>query len=129
MFYQKKEGMLHTYLYNNVKLISFIEGEIVLNIRSIADPNFTRTIAKLVSKWTGRIWQVSSSTSNIGKTLYEEDLINQQKEISKMKNDPEIKNILDTFEGVKIHSITNINETSDENLFIDENKKTKTKEK
>ena len=88
-----------------LKLISFKEGELVINAKSIADPHFTRTIAKLVSTWTGRIWQVSTSTSNIGKSLYEEDLIEQQKEIEIMKNDPEVKNILDNFPGSKIHSL------------------------
>ena len=66
LFYQKKEGMLHTYLYNNVKLVSFKEGEIVINSEAIADQHFCRTIAKYISKWTGRIWQVSTSSSNIG---------------------------------------------------------------
>ena len=126
LFYHKKEGMLHAYLYNNAKLISFQEGEILINIQSIADTHFTRTIAKLISTWTGRIWQVSSSTSNVGKTLYEEDLIEQQKEIEKMNEDPEIKNILEIFPGVNIHSITNITETTEENLS--EVKNTKTKE-
>ena len=116
LFYYKKEGMLHAYLYNNAKLISFQEGEILINTESIADSNFTRTVAKLISTWTGRIWQVSSSTSNIGKTLYEEDLIEQQKEIDKMKKDSEIKSLLEIFPGVIIHSITNITETTEENL-------------
>ena len=81
---------------------------------SISIPNFTRTIAKMVSTWTGRIWQVNSSSSNIGNTLFEEDLIKQKAEIEKMKNDPEIKFFLEQFPGSKIHSITEINETSDE---------------
>ena len=119
LFYQKREGMLHTYLYNNVKIISFKVGEVVINSKTIKDPHFTRTIAKLISKWTGRIWQVSSSNSNIGQTLYEEDLIEQQKHIEKMKNDPEVKSILDMFPGVKIHSITNIGETTKENILSD----------
>jgi DNA polymerase-3 subunit gamma/tau len=128
LFYQKKEGMLHTYLYNNAKLISFKEGEVIINAKSVTDPHFTRTIAKLVSTWTGRIWQVSVSTSNVGQTLYEEDLIKTQKEIEKMKNEPEVKNILDTFPGVTIHSITDIKQTTEENLqSIDINKKTKEK--
>ena len=116
LFYQKKEGMLHTYLYNNVKLVSFKEGEIVINSEAIADPHFCRTIAKFISKWTGRIWQVSISSSNIGKTLYEEDLLTQQKEIEIMKNDPQIKRILNKYPGVKIHSITDIHETLDETI-------------
>ena len=127
LFYLKREGMLHTYLYNNCKLVSFKEGEIVINAESIADPHFMRTISKLVSTWTGRIWQVISSTSNIGKTLYEEDLIVQHKEIEKMKNDPEIKIILETFPGVTIHSITNISETTNEKKTIGEVKKKKEK--
>ena len=116
LFYQKKEGMLYTYLYNNVKLVSFKESEIVINSEAIADSNFCRTIAKCISKWTGRIWQVSTSSSNIGKTLYEEDLLAQQKEIEIMKNDPQIKRILKKYPGVKIHSITDIQETLDETI-------------
>ena len=33
-----------------------------------------------------------------------------------MKNDPEIKKILNKYTGVKIHSITDIRETLDENI-------------
>ena len=120
LFYQKREGMLHTYLYNNVKLISFKEGEVVIDAKFVADSHFTRTIAKLVSTWTGRIWQVNASSSNIGKSLYEEDLIEQHKEIEIMKNDIEVKKILNTFPGVKIHSITNINQALDENKLLTE---------
>ena len=110
LFYKNKEAILHTNLYNNVKLISFKEGEIEINSSSISDKHFNRTIAKLISKWTGRIWQVSSSTSNLGQSLYEEDLIQEQKEIEQMKDDPEVKKLLDSFPGIKIHSITNIKE-------------------
>ena len=119
--------MLHTYLYNYVKLISFKQGEIIINLDTIKDANFSRTIAKNISKWTGRIWQVSTSSSNIGKTLYEEDLITQQKEIKIMQNDPEIKKILEKYSDVKIHSINNINETFDDNKLNDNVKKLKEK--
>ncbi|SVA05768.1 uncharacterized protein METZ01_LOCUS58622 [marine metagenome] len=125
LFYQHKEGMLHTQLYNNVKLISFKVGELTLNTDSIKDPHFNRTVAKLISKWTGRIWQIHTSTSNVGKSLYEEDLINQQKEIEKMKNHPEIKQILEAFPGVSIHSITDITETTDEKNVISIKRKEK----
>ena len=126
LFFQKKESMLHTYLYNNVKLVSFKEGEVIINDDKIKDPHFKRSVAKLVSMWTGRIWQISSSTSNIGKTLHEEDLIIQQKEIEIMQNDLEIKEILKSFPGSKIHSITDITETSEEK---GDNKKHVLKEK
>ena len=125
LFFQKKEGLLHTYLYNDVKLISFKEGEITINIDKISDPKFQRTIAKLVSKWTGRIWKVQISNSNLGKTLYEEDLLNLQKQIDIMKNDYEIKKILEKYSEVKIHSITDISETSDKDKIDIINKKIK----
>ena len=114
LFYLKKEGMLHTYLYNNVRLVSFKEGEVVINIENVSELNFIRKVAKFISTWTGRIWQVSSSSSNIGNTLYNEDLINNQKEIEIMKNDSEVKDILIKYPKTKIHSITNIGETSDD---------------
>ena len=113
LFYQKREGILHTHLYNSVKLISFKEGEILINVEKISDPNFPRIVARYISKWTGRIWTVSTSKSNIGKILQEEDIINQQKEIEIIKKDPEIKEILNKFPGISIHSITQIGETSD----------------
>ena len=91
----------------------------------MCDPKFQRTIAKLVSKWTGRIWKVQISNSNLGKTLYEEDLLNLQKQIDIMKNDYEIKKILEKYSEVKIHSITDISETSDKDKIDIINKKIK----
>ena len=125
LFYSKKEGLLHTQLYNSVKLISFKEGEIVINTSLIRDQHFNRNVAKLISKWTGRIWQIHSSDSNIGSSLSEEDVVNQQNEIKTMKNHPKVKKILEAFPGLSIHSITDITETVDETIdeFNSENKK------
>ncbi len=110
MFFKKKEGILHTKLYNDVTLISFKEGEVVLNTEKIIDNNFNRNVAKLISKWTGRIWQIHSSKSNIGKSLHSEDIINQQKQIEVMKNHTDVKNILNLFPKTSIHSISDIGE-------------------
>ena len=125
LFYQKREGILHTQLYNFAKLISFKEGEITINIDKISDKNFPKTIARYVSKWTGRIWKVIVSSSNLGKTLQEEDIINQQKEIELMKNDNDVKLILNKFKGTKIHSITSIGETTKEVDFQKSKEKTR----
>ncbi len=114
-FYLKREGMYHAKLYNEVLLISFLSGEITMNVEKISDPNFVKDITKLVSKWTGRIWKIQPSSSNIGRTLFEDDLLNQQKEIENMKNNEQIKNILKNFENAKIHSITDVTKTNDKN--------------
>ena len=114
LFYKKREALIHTQLYNSVKLISFKEGEITINTSMIKDQHFKRNIAKLISKWTGRIWQIHSSNSNIGSSLSDEDMINQQNEIKVMKNHPEVKKILDALPGLSIHSITDITESVDE---------------
>ena len=108
MFYKNREGILHTKLYNEVSLISFEDGKITINTEKISDKSFNRTISKLISTWTGRIWQVNSSTSNLGKSLYEEDLIMQQKEIELMKNNNNVKKILNHFPESEIHSITEL---------------------
>ncbi len=112
MFFINREGILHTKLYNDVSLVSFKEGEIIINTQKISDKSFNRTIAKLISKWTGRIWQVHSSTSNIGKSLNEEDIINQQKEIELMKNNNLVKKILIEFPESSIHSITELTDVN-----------------
>ena len=110
----KREALLHAQLYNSVKLISFKEGEIIINTSSIRNPHFNRNIAKLISKWTGRIWQVHSSDSNLGSSLNEDDIVNQQNEIKIMKNHPEIKAILEALPELSIYSITDITDTVDE---------------
>ena len=107
---------MHAHLYNSTKLISFKEGEVVINAEKILDHNFSRTIARNISKWTGRIWNISTSSSNIGKTLQEEDIMMKQKEIELMKKDPEVQKILNKYQGVSIHSITKIGLTSDEKI-------------
>ena len=114
LFFKNREALLHTQLYNSVKLISFKEGEIFLNTSAIKDKHFNRNVSKLISKWTGRIWQIHSSDSNIGSSLSEEDIVNQQNDIKIMKNHPEVKKILDAFPGLSIHSITDITDTVDE---------------
>ena len=121
MFFKNREGLLHSKLYNDVSLVSFKEGEIVINTEKINDSSFNRTIAKLISKWTGRIWSINSSSNNLGKSLYEEDIINQQKEIEIMKNNSFVKKILFEFPESKIHSITDLGEINN-NEDIKENK-------
>ena len=118
MFFKNREGILHNKLYNDVSMISFKDGEVVINTSKLSDPSFNRNIAKLISTWTGRIWQVNSSTSNIGKSLYEEDIINQQKEIELMKDNLEIKKILKEFPNSEIHSITELSEVNSSEEFM-----------
>ena len=122
MFFKNREGLLHTKLYNDVQLVSFKEGEVTLNTSKINDTGFNRTVAKLISKWTGRIWQIHSSTSNLGKSLHDEDIINQQKEIEIMKNHPEVKKILKEFPESKIHAITELGEINDDDTDISQPK-------
>ena len=125
-FYIKREALLHAQLYNSVKLISFKEGEVTINTSALRDPHFNRNVAKFISTWTGRIWQIHSSDSNVGSSLSEEDVVNQQNEIKVMKNHPEIKKILEALPGLSIHSITDITDTVDET--IDETNSEKQKE-
>ncbi len=125
MFFTNREGLIHTKLYNDVKLISFKEGEVYLNTTEILDKFFNRTVAKLISKWTGRIWQIHSSTSNLGKSLIEEDIIIQQKEIEIMKNNTNVKKILKEFPDSKIHSISDLTDVNNEEINNEKIKKEK----
>jgi len=121
----KREALLHAQLYNSVKLISFKEGEVTINTSTLRDPHFNRNVAKFISKWTGRIWQIHSSDSNVGSSLSEEDVVNQQNEIKVMKNHPEIKKILEALPGLSIHSITDITDTVDETIDVTNSEKQK----
>ena len=75
-----------------------------------------RNIAKLVSKWTGRIWNITYSDSSTGKTLAEEDIIIKEKNLEEIRKDPDIKKILDTFPGSTIHSFDLITDEKEKEL-------------
>ncbi len=120
MFFINREGMLHSKLYNDVRLINFKDGELIINISRISDKYFTKNISKLISKWTGRIWQIKTSSSNLGKSLFEEDIINQQKEIELMKDNLLVKKILNEYPLTQIHSIsdlTDVNSNEEKDYF------------
>ena len=51
--------------------------------------------------------------------MNEEDIINQQKEIELMKNNSKVKKILKEFPDSKIHSITQLIDTKDNEVIID----------
>ena len=120
-FYKNREGILHTKLYNDVKLISFKDGVVELNTDKVIDKSFNRTVAKLISTWTGRIWQVNSSSSNLGKSLKDEDIINQQKEIELMKNNNQVKKIIKEFPESRIHSIEELTDVNKNEEIITSN--------
>ena len=113
LFHQYREGLLFTKLYHKVRLISFEEGKIIINIDSIKEPDFLRIISKLALKWTGRIWNITSSSSKIGNTLEEQEIINHKKKIEETKKDPEIKKILELFPCSSIHYIEEMNLKND----------------
>jgi len=59
--------------------------------------------------------------------LYEEDLIIQQKEIEKMNQDLEVRDILTKYPGTKIHSISKIEQITDDNQESDKQQNIKEK--
>ena len=84
----------------------FMKGHrLAVKFEDVDDENFARQIKTLISKWTGRIWNVILSDNKTGKTLAEEDVIRKQKLLEEINNYPEIKKILSTFPGSNIHSI------------------------
>jgi len=113
LFNLYKEVLLYTKLYNEVKVITFEEGKLTLNIDGLNDPNFVKQITKLISKWTGRIWTVSLSDNKTGKTLAEEDIILKENKLEKIKKYPDVKKILETFPEATIHSIESIDDLND----------------
>ena len=113
LFNLYKEVLLYMKLYNEVKVITFEEGKLTLNIDGLNDPNFVKQITKLISKWTGRIWTVSLSDNKTGKTLAEEDIILKENKLEKIKKYPDVKKILETFPEATIHSIESIDDLND----------------
>lgn len=108
LFKKKKEILHHTHLIEDVSLVSFETGKIVLKLIDV-QKDFPNKIAKLLKTWTNESWIVSASDDEGEQTIAQKNIDHENDLKQKMTNEPEINKILEVFPNSYINNIEKIN--------------------
>jgi DNA polymerase-3 subunit gamma/tau len=105
MFGDHKEGLLHAYLTNNVRLVSFAPGTIVCVTEGRPPPDLAPTVARRLSDWTGRNWEVRLTSEGGGSTLAEQATATRHGARQLAGEDPLVQQALEVFPGAEITDV------------------------
>jgi DNA polymerase-3 subunit gamma/tau len=105
LFEQKREPLLRSHLYGNVRLVRFEVGRIELQPTEAAPRDLTNRLGQLLTEWTGQRWIVSVSRESGEPTLREQDAARAAGLRSEAANHPLVRAVLETFPGAKIEAV------------------------
>lgn len=110
LFYDKQELVLYHYLCDEVELISFEEGRIVIKHDSHLPKNFAQQIGSLLGEWTSAKWLIKvASQEEIVPSIKIQKDFESEKLKQHISSQEVVKDILSNFEGAEISKINKIN--------------------
>ena len=101
----KRDLALKTAIKRHVRLVSFADGRIEMNLVESPPRDFLPTLAKRLEEWTGKRWMLSISQEEGQPTLAEIEKIENAARIDDAKSNPTVESILRQFPGSKIVDI------------------------
>ncbi len=102
----KRDLALKTAVKRHVRLVSFADGRIEVNLVENPPRDFLPTLAKRLEEWTGKRWMLSISQEEGQQTLAEQERLENEERMDDAKSDPTVSAILRQFPGSKIVNIT-----------------------
>ena len=108
LFRQHKELLVHASLISDVHLISFKPERLEIRLNPNAPKELPNKIISCLNQWTGKKWAVIISGEIGEPTLEEQAKQNFFAQVEAAKNLPIVKEILESFPGAVIKSISKI---------------------
>ncbi len=94
-------------LETDLRLVSFAEGRIEVQLTERADPGIVNTLAARLKSWTGRNWLVTvNARADAQPTIAENRKAESQARDDIALDDPLVQKILETFPGAKLVNVT-----------------------
>ena len=106
----KRDLKLKSQIARHVRLVSFADGRMEMNLVENAPRDFLPTLAKRLEEWTGRRWVLSISKEEGAPTLYEQEQAESKANLESARTDPAVEAILSQFPGAKIVDVKIKNE-------------------
>jgi DNA polymerase-3 subunit gamma/tau len=102
LFCQNKELVLYHHLLEDVRLIQFEPGKLVISPDHNVPKDFCAKVASYLQEWTGSNWLVSVSKVTGGTTIGAQQNAQQQALVEQVANETEVKEVLEMFPGARI---------------------------
>lgn len=101
----KRDLALKTAIKRHVRLVSFADGRIEMNLVENPPRDFLTNLAKRLEEWTGKRWLLSVSKEEGAPTLAELERAENEARMDDAKNDPTVSAIMSQFPGARIVDI------------------------
>ena len=105
LFTEKREGVLHAHLLNNVHLVGFEPGRIEFRPGEHAPRDLATRIMELLQRWTGRRWVVAISRETGEPTLGEQEARARAQAKAAAASHPLVQAVLQAFPGASIEVV------------------------
>ena len=101
----KRDLAMKTAIKRHVRLVSFADGRMEMNLVENPSKEFLPTLAKRLEEWTGKRWMLSVSQEVGAPTLAEIERAEQATRMDDAKADPAVEAIMKQFPGSRIVNI------------------------
>jgi DNA polymerase-3 subunit gamma/tau len=101
----KRDLALKTLIKRHVRLVSFVDGRMEMNLVENAPRDFLGTLGKRLEEWTGKRWVLSISAEQGHPTLAEQEAQENDARMDDAKSDPAVEAIMMQFPGARIIDI------------------------
>lgn len=98
----KRDLAMKTYLRRNVRVVSFSDGRMEVNLVENPPKTFLTDLSKKLQAWTGKRWMISISSQEGAPTLDEIDQAETAAIVEQARTDPTVEAILERFPGSRI---------------------------
>ncbi|MEM9277242.1 MAG: DNA polymerase III subunit gamma/tau [Pseudomonadota bacterium] len=101
----KRDLALKTAIKRHIRLVSFADGRIEMNLVENPSREFLPMLGKRLEEWTGKRWMLSVSKEDGAPTLAELERAENEARLDDAKSDPAVEAIMKQFPGAKIVDI------------------------
>lgn len=101
----KRDLALKTMIKRHVRLVSFVDGHMEMNLVENAPRDFLGSLGKRLEEWTGKRWVLSISKEQGHPTLAEQEASENEARMDDAKADPTVEAIMSQFPGARIIDI------------------------
>jgi len=114
LFETKREPLLYSHLYNDVRLISFAQGRVVVRPINHIPTDFAARVSRYLSQWTGEKWLLTYGEEEGEPSLREQEAAAQRQRMAYAKSHPSVQKIMALFPDSEVVSVEPVSEETSE---------------
>ena len=104
-----KKALIEYSVKNEISINEFSDGHINMNISPNINQDFILNLHKLLTKATGKKWEIEINKGNLGETIADKEKTIVDAKKKNVAEYPLVKKILEEFRGSKIETIVRKN--------------------